>query len=168
MASVNKCILVGNIGAAPETRYTPGGDAVCTVRLATSESWKDKATGEKKEHTEWHRVVFYRKLAEIVGQYVKKGSQLYVEGQLQTRKWTDKDGVDRYTTEIVASEMQLLGRSQSSGSNDDGGGDDRPAPEPSRAQRGTSGQAQSGGGGAYGDDDIPFAPTLGGRAWFSM
>jgi single-strand DNA-binding protein len=109
MASVNKVILVGNLGADPETRYMTNGDAVCNIRLATTESWKDKTSGEKKEITEWHRVIFYRKLAEIAGQYLKKGSQVYLEGRIRTRKWTDKEGQERYTTEIEATEMQMLG-----------------------------------------------------------
>ena len=109
MASVNKVILVGHLGADPETRFMPNGDAVANIRLATTESWKDKGTGEKKEITEWHRVVFFRKLAEIVGQYLKKGSAVYVEGRIRTRKWQDKEGQDRYTTEIEANEMQMLG-----------------------------------------------------------
>ena len=112
MASVNKVILVGNLGADPDVRYMPNGDQVTTVRLATTESWKDKNSGEKREITEWHRVVFYRKLAEIVGQYTKKGSQLYVEGRIRTRKWQDKDGQDRYTTEIEGLELQMLGSRQ--------------------------------------------------------
>ena len=109
MASVNKVILVGNLGRDPETRYMPNGDAVTNITLATTESWKDKNSGEKKELTEWHRCTFYRKLAEVVGQYLKKGSQVYVEGKLTTRKSTDKDGVERYTTEIIADSMQMLG-----------------------------------------------------------
>lgn len=109
MASVNKAIIVGNCGRDPETRYTASGEAITNVTLATSETWKDKTSGEKKESTEWHRVVFYRKLAEIAGQYLKKGKTVYIEGKLQTRKWTDKDGVERYTTEIVADTMQMLG-----------------------------------------------------------
>lgn len=109
MASVNKVIVLGNIGKDPETRYTQGGDAVCNIVVATSESWKEKSSGEKKESTEWHKVSFFGKLAEIVGQYCKKGSPIYVEGSLKTRKWTDKDGQERYTTEIHAREMQLLG-----------------------------------------------------------
>ena len=109
MASVNKVILVGNLGADPETRYMPNGDAVANIRLATTESWKDKASGEKREITEWHRVVFYRKLAEIAGQYLKKGSSVYIEGRIRTRKWQDKEGQERYTTEIEANEMQMLG-----------------------------------------------------------
>ena len=109
MASVNKVILVGNLGADPETRFMPNGDAVANVRLATTESWKDKQSGEKREITEWHRVVFFRKLAEIVGQYLKKGSAVYIEGRIRTRKWQDKEGQERYTTEIEANEMQMLG-----------------------------------------------------------
>ncbi len=109
MASVNKVIIVGNLGRDPETRYMPNGDAVTNVAVATTESWKDKNSGEKKELTEWHRITFSRKLAEIAGQYLKKGSQVYVEGRLQTRKWTDKDGVEKYTTEIIADTMQMLG-----------------------------------------------------------
>ncbi len=105
---VNKVILVGNCGQDPETRFFPSGGAVTNVSLATSESWKDKNSGEQQERTEWHRVVFYNRLAEIVGEYVKKGSKIYVEGRLQTRKWQDKSGADRYTTEIVANEMQML------------------------------------------------------------
>ena len=100
MASVNKVILVGNLGKDPDSRYSASGDAICTLSIATSEQWKDKATGDKKEATEWHRVVFYKKLAEIVGQYLKKGSSVYIEGRIKTRKWQDKDGQDRYTTQI--------------------------------------------------------------------
>ena len=108
MASVNKVILVGNLGRDPETRYTTSGDAVTNIRVATTDTWKDK-NGEKQERTEWHRVAFFGKLAEIAGEYLKKGSQVYVEGRLQTRKWQDKDGQDKYTTEIVADRMQMLG-----------------------------------------------------------
>ena len=114
MASINKVILVGNLGADPETRYMPNGDAVCNIRVATTESWKDKQSGEKKEITEWHRVVFYRKLAEIAGQYLKNGSQVYLEGRIRTRKWTDKEGQERYTTEIEANEMQMLNKATES------------------------------------------------------
>lgn len=109
MASVNKVILVGNLGADPEIRAFPNGDAICNLRLATTENWKDKSTGEARENTEWHRVVLFRRLAEIAGQYLKKGSQVYIEGRLRTRKWQDKDGQERYTTEIEASEMKMLG-----------------------------------------------------------
>ena len=122
MASVNKVILVGNLGADPDVRYMPNGDQVTTVRLATTESWKDKNSGEKREITEWHRVVFYRKLAEIAGQYLRKGSQVYLEGRIKTRKWQDKDGQDRYTTEIEATEMQMLGGRQGAGAPAGGGG----------------------------------------------
>ena len=106
---INKVILVGNVGKDPETRYSAGGTAIASVSVATSESWKDKQTGEKQERTEWHRVKFFGKLAEIVGEYVKKGSQVYVEGSLRTDKYTDKQGVERYSTDIIASEMQMLG-----------------------------------------------------------
>ena len=109
MASVNKIILVGYLGRDPEIRYLSNGDAVANVSIATSESWKDKQTGEPREVTEWHRVVFYRRLAEVVGQYLKKGSQVYVEGKIKTRKWQDKDGQERHTTEIEATEMKMLG-----------------------------------------------------------
>ena len=112
MASVNKVILIGNLGADPETRYMANGDAVSNIRLATTESWKDKVSGEKKELTEWHRVVFRAKMAEIVAQYLKKGSSVYIEGRIRTRKWQDKDGQERYTTEIDANQMQMLGGRQ--------------------------------------------------------
>ncbi|MCL2076546.1 MAG: single-stranded DNA-binding protein [Betaproteobacteria bacterium] len=151
MGSVNKVIIVGNLGADPETRYTASGDAICNIRVATSESWKDKNTGEKQERTEWHRIVFYRKLAEIAGQYLKKGSQVYVEGKLKTRKWQDKDGQDRYSTDIEATEMTMLGKREGSGF--DGGG--------GQSARSPSSPAPEGGGGKpafsdFGDDDIPF------------
>jgi single-strand DNA-binding protein len=113
---INKVILVGNLGKDPEIRYTAAGAAIANITIATSESWRDKQSGEKQEKTEWHRVVFFSRLAEIVGEYLKKGSQVYVEGRLQTRKWQDKSGQDRYTTEVVANEMQMLG------SRGDGGG----------------------------------------------
>lgn len=109
MASVNRVTIVGNLGKDPEAKFMPNGDAVTNITVATTESWKDKNSGEKKEVTEWHRIVFFRKLAEIAGQYLKKGSQVYIEGSLKTRKWQDKDGQDRYTTEIVASELKMLG-----------------------------------------------------------
>ncbi len=105
---INKVILIGNLGKDPEVRYMPNGNAVCNLTLATSESWKDKQTGEQKDHTEWHNLTFYRRLAEIAGEYLRKGSKIYVEGKLQTRKWQDKNGNDRYTTEIIANEMQML------------------------------------------------------------
>ncbi len=164
MASVNKVIIVGNLGRDPETRYMPNGDAVTNVAVATTESWKDKNSGEKKELTEWHRITFYRKLAEIAGQYLKKGSQVYVEGRLQTRKWTDKDGVERYTTEIIADTMQMLGSRQGMGGGAPMDDDYGSAPAP----RQSSGGGGGGGGAARGgasrpapnfsdmDDDIPF------------
>lgn len=169
MASVNKVIIVGNLGRDPETRYMPNGEAVTNVAVATTESWKDKNSGEKKELTEWHRITFYRKLAEIAGQYLKKGSQVYVEGRLQTRKWTDKDGVEKYTTEIIADTMQMLGGRQGMGggsSADDGGSYGGGGGAPARQSSAPSG----GGGGAARapaaarpaanfsdmDDDIPF------------
>ena len=116
MASVNKVILVGNLGKDPESRFMPNGDCVCNFTIATTESWKDKNSGEKRELTEWHRIVIFRKLGEIAAQYLKKGSQVYLEGRLKTRKWTDKDGQERYTTEIEATEMQMLGSRQGMGS----------------------------------------------------
>ena len=112
MASLNKVILIGNLGADPETRSLGSGDPVCTLRLATTDQWKDKASGESREATEWHRVVLFRKLAEIAGQYLKKGTSVYIEGRLRTRKWQDKEGHERYTTEIEASEMKMLGGKQ--------------------------------------------------------
>jgi single-strand DNA-binding protein len=115
MASVNKVIIVGNLGADPETRYTPGGDAITNIRVATTDKWKDKTSGEMKEATEWHRIAFFGRLAEVAGQYLKKGSQIYVEGSLRTRKWQDKEGQERYTTEIRADVMQMLGGRQGSG-----------------------------------------------------
>ncbi len=115
MASVNKVILVGNLGRDPETRYMPDGAAITNVSLATSYQWTDKASGEKKEETEWHRVVFRARLAEIAGEYLKKGSQVYVEGRIRTRKWQDKEGADKYTTEIMAQEMKMLGSRAGSG-----------------------------------------------------
>lgn len=148
MASVNKVILVGHLGKDPETRYMPNGDPVTNVTIATSESWKDKGSGEQKEATEWHRVTFYRRLAEIAGQYLKKGSQVYIEGRLQTRKWQGQDGQDRYTTEIIASEMKMLGKREGGGP-PPAGLSDRPA----RAPR------QPAGDGAVRnelEDDIPF------------
>ena len=122
MASLNKVMIIGNLGRDPEVRYTADGAAIANISLATTSSWKDKNSGEKKEETEWHRVVFYNKLAEIVGQYAKKGRPLYVEGRLKTRKWTDKDGVEKFTTEIVADQMQLLGSREGMGDPDAGQG----------------------------------------------
>src|SRR5262245_59020805 len=115
MASVNKVIIVGDLGADPETRYLPSGEAVTNIRVATTDKWKDKASGEMKEATEWHRISFFGRLAEISGEYLKKGSQVYVEGSLRTRKWQDKDGQDRYSTEIRGDTMQMLGRREGGG-----------------------------------------------------
>ncbi len=143
---VNKVILIGRLGKDPETRYMPSGNAVSNVTLATSESWKDKQSGEQKDRTEWHNLVFYNRLAEIAGEYLKKGSQVYVEGRLQTRKWQDKNNNDRYTTEIIVNDMQMLG-----GRGAGGGGDH--APEP--ASQGAS-QPQSSSSMDDFDDDIPF------------
>src|SRR5216117_4446829 len=134
MASVNKVIIVGNLGADPETRYTPSGDAVTNIRMATTDRWKDKASGEMKEATEWHRIAFFGRLAEIAGEYLKKGSQVYVEGRIRTRKWQDKEGQDRYSTEIVADTMQMLGSREGGGA--PSGAEDAPARE--RASAGAS------------------------------
>ena len=149
MASVNKVILIGNLGADPEVRYLPSGDAVTNIRIATTDTWKDKS-GEKQEHTEWHRIAFFGKLAEIAGEYLKKGSQVYVEGSLRTRKWQDKEGKERYTTEIVADRMQMLGSRQGGG---DAGG--REAKEPAAAGEDKSSKKSAG---KFDDmeDDIPF------------
>lgn len=149
---VNKVILVGNLGKDPEVRYMPSGGAVANVTLATSEQWKDKQSGEQKERTEWHTVVFYQRLAEIAGEYLKKGSQVYVEGSLRTRKWQDKNGNDRYTTEIIASEMQMLGSRGGSG----GGGSSSSS---SFAGERNSSAPAGGDEGRFNegfDDDIPF------------
>lgn len=162
MASVNKVILVGNLGRDPETRFAPSGAAICNITIATSRNWKDKSSGEKREETEWHRVVFYDKLAEIAGEYLKKGRPVYVEGRLKTRKWTDKDGVEKYTTEIIAEEMQLLGGREGGGGG--GGADDEgysrgreASPSraaPSRAPAPAASKPASDFGDM--DDDIPF------------
>ena len=161
MASVNKVILVGNLGRDPEVRYTPNGSAVCNVTIATSRVRKNKESGDKSEDTEWHRVVFFDKLAEIAGEYLKKGRSVYVEGRLQTRKWTDKDGVEKYTTEIVASEMQMLGSREGMGggaaSGDDGGGNyERSAPAARPAAAAANRPAAKSSGFSDMDDDIPF------------
>lgn len=144
---VNKAIIVGNVGQDPEVRYMPSGSAVAEVSVATTESWKDKQSGEKQERTEWHRITFFGRLAEIVGEYVRKGSQIYVEGSIRTEKWQDKNGNDRYTTKIVANEMQMLGSAR--------GGSASFAPE---QDSGMSSSRPQGGGGASPDfdDDIPF------------
>ena len=157
MASVNKVIIVGNLGRDPETRYMPSGDAMTNIAVATTDKWKDKATGEQKEATEWHRIAFFGKLAEIAGQYLKKGSQVYVEGKLRTRKWTDKDGIEKYTTEIIADTMQMLGNRQGMGggsaSMDDAGYGSAPAKTASSGARAPAKQAPSM---SDMDDDIPF------------
>jgi single-strand DNA-binding protein len=129
MASINKVIIIGNLGRDPEVRYTPSGAAVCNVSVATTRNWKDKSSGDKVEETEWHRVVFYDRLAEIAGEYLKKGRPVYVEGRLKTRKWQDKDGKDNYTTEIVAEQMQLLGGREGGGGGGGGYGGGAPAAE---------------------------------------
>ena len=178
MASVNKVIIVGNLGRDPETRYMANGEAVTNIAGATTKNWKDKTSGEKKEQTEWHRITFYRKLAEIASQYLKKGASVYIEGELQTRKWTDKENIERYTTEIIADTMQMLGSRQGMG----GGApmdDEYAAGAPAARQSsgggggGGAGGGRSGGGGDAGggaarqparpapnfndmDDDIPF------------
>ena len=162
MASVNKVIIVGNLGRDPEVRYNPNGGAWCTVSIATSRNWKDKTSGEKVEETEWHRVVFNDRLAEIAGEYLKKGRSVYVEGRLKTRKWTDKDGAEKFTTEIIAQEMQMLGgREGMGGGGDDasyggGGGYERPAPAARPAGGGAKPAAKSSTGFDNMDDDIPF------------
>lgn len=163
---INKVILIGNLGADPETRYMPSGGAVTNVNLATSESWKDKQSGEQKERTEWHRVVFFNRLAEIAGEYLRKGSKVYIEGALRTRKWQDQSGNDRYTTEIVASEMQMLDSRGGMDSMSSGGGYSQPASSPSHqaapAQGGQQAAPNQGGQQAPAgnfdnfDDDIPF------------
>ncbi len=155
MASVNKVILIGNLGRDPETRYMPDGGAVTNVSIATTETWKDK-NGEKQEKTEWHRVAFFGKLAEIAGEYLKKGSQVYVEGRLQTRKWQDKDGADKYTTEIVADRMQMLGSRQGMGGGDrerEAGGEREAAP---RGAAKPAGKPAAGSKFDDFEDDIPF------------
>jgi single-strand DNA-binding protein len=153
MASVNKVILIGNLGRDPETRYMPDGGAITNISIATTEVWKDKQ-GEKQEKTEWHRVAFFGKLAEIAGEYLKKGSQVYVEGRLQTRKWQDKDGQDKYTTEIVANAMQMLGSRQGMGGGDRDAGGERDG----GAGRSQPKAAAKPAGGKFDDleDDIPF------------
>ena len=159
MASVNKVILIGNLGRDPETRYMPDGGAVTNVSIATTDVWKDKQ-GEKQEKTEWHRVAFFGKLTEIAGEYLKKGSQVYVEGRLQTRKWQDKEGQDKYTTEIVADRMQMLGSRQGQGGGDRDAGGERSGGERSGGERSGGGKPApaKGAGGKFEDleDDIPF------------
>jgi single-strand DNA-binding protein len=175
MASVNKVIIVGNLGRDPEVRYSPEGGAICNMSLATTSTWKDKASGERREETEWHRVVMYNRLAEIAGEYLRKGRPVYIEGRLKTRKWQDKDtGADRYSTEIVADQMQMLGGREGAEGGGGGGGNydeasprgaggsaSRPAsaPRPAAAPRSAPAQSAPAGGGANladMEDDIPF------------
>jgi single-strand DNA-binding protein len=169
MASVNKVILIGNLGRDPEVRYTPSGSAVCNVSLATTRNWKNRDSGDKVEETEWHRVVFYDRLAEIAGEYLKKGRPVYVEGRLKTRKWQDKEGRDTYTTEVIAEQMQLLGGRESGGMGGGGGDDDggyaprepearapRAAPAPRQAPAPRPAPQRSATGFDDMDDDIPF------------
>ncbi len=162
MAGINKVILVGNLGRDPEVRYSAKGSAIANITIATSEQWTDKQSGQKQEKTEWHRVVLFNRLGEIAGEYLKKGSQVYIEGKLQTRKWQDNNGQDRYTTEIVANEMQMLGSRGGSGGGADfnqnqgggyGGGQQQSAP-----QQGSGAAAAPAGGSNFDDfdDDIPF------------
>ena len=174
MASVNKVILIGNLGKDPEVRYAPSGSAICNITLATSRNWKDKTSGERQEETEWHRVVFFDRMAEVAGEYLKKGKSVYIEGRLKTRKWTDKEGVDKYTTEIMADRMEMLGSREAGGGG--GGGDEAyseqsapraeaprrsapppraPAPAPAAAPR-PAPAAKSSTGFDDMDDDIPF------------
>ena len=159
MASVNKVILVGNLGRDPEVRYSPDGAAICNVSIATTSNWKDKTSGERREETEWHRVVFYNRLAEIAGEYLKKGRPVYVEGRLKTRKWQNKEGVDQYTTEIVADQMQMQGGRDGAHGGMGGGGESQGAPRaPARAPQAQRPAAPAAGGAnlADMDDDIPF------------
>ncbi|SPK77437.1 Single-stranded DNA-binding protein (plasmid) [Cupriavidus taiwanensis] len=171
MASVNKVILVGNLGADPETRYMPSGDAVTNIRIATTDRYKDKQSGEMKEATEWHRVAMFGKVAEIAAQYLRKGSSVYIEGRIRTRKWQDQSGQDKYSTEIVADQMQMLGSRQGSGDDegghDGGGGGDQRQSSGYGGGRGAQGGAGQQGGAArrpqqpasngFDDmDDIPF------------
>ncbi|KWI82793.1 single-stranded DNA-binding protein [Burkholderia ubonensis] len=172
MASVNKVILVGNLGADPEVRYLPSGDAVANIRLATTDRYKDKASGEFKEMTEWHRVAFFGRLAEIVSEYLKKGSSVYIEGRIRTRKWQGQDGQDRYSTEIVADQMQMLGGrggSGGGGGGDEGGygggyggGGGRGEQMERGGGGGRAGGAARGGGGGAAAQSRPSAPAGGG------
>ncbi len=169
MASVNKVIIIGNLGKDPEVRYMPSGSAICNITVATSRQWKDKTSGERQEETEWHRITFFDRMAEIAGEYLKKGRPVYVEGRLKTRKYTDKDGVEKYATDIVATDMQLLGgRDGGGGGGDDmgdsmggggmGGGSRAPAPRsaPPRQAPAPKPAAKSSTGFDDMDDDIPF------------
>ena len=168
MASVNKVILIGNLGRDPEVRYAPSGSAICNVTIATSRQWKNKDSGERQEETEWHRVVFYDRLAEIAGEYLKKGKSVYIEGRLKTRKWTDKEGAERYTTEIIAQEMTMLGSREGGGASGGNMGADegvggmpaRSAPPARSASAPAAKPATKPAASSTGfddmDDDIPF------------
>ncbi|HJV59604.1 MAG TPA: single-stranded DNA-binding protein [Albitalea sp.] len=166
MASVNKVIVLGNLGRDPEVRYTPNGNAVCNLRIATTRNWKNRDSGEKQEETEWHSVVLYDRQAEIAGEYLKKGRSVYIEGRLKTRKWQDKDGNDRYTTEIIGESMQLLGGREGMGGGDEGGGhqrggergEDAPARSAPAARPAASKPAATKSATGFDDmdDDIPF------------
>ncbi len=172
MASINKVILIGNLGRDPETRYTTSGSAICNIRLATTRTWKDKTSGDKVEETEWHTVVFFDRLAEIAAEYLKKGRSVYVEGRLKTRKWQDKEGHDRYSTEIVGEDMKMLGGREGMGGGDEGGGSSRgyareggegggersarPAQRPAAGKPAAAQPAKSSTGFDDMDDDIPF------------
>ena len=165
---INKVILVGNLGADPETRYTASGSAITNIRIATSESWRDKQSGEKQERTEWHRVVFFSRLAEIAGEYLRKGSQVYIEGSLRTNKWQDQSGQDRYSTDIVANEMQMLGSRGSDNLDRPAQAGPQPgfresAPQPGATsqqgaapQQATQSQAAPAADDGFAEDDIPF------------
>lgn len=151
MASLNRCQIIGNLGRDPETRYTQEGSAICNITVATSSSWKDKNSGEKKTETEWHKIVFYNRLAEIAGEYLRKGSSVYIDGRLKTRKWQNKEGVDQYTTEIIADQMQMLGGRD--------GGENVPEVRPQQAQRQAQQPTQQRAPAANladMEDDIPF------------
>jgi single-strand DNA-binding protein len=161
MASVNKVILIGNLGRDPEMRTFPDGGTLCNVTLATTRSWKDKNSGDKVEETEWHRIVFRDRLAEIAGEYLKKGKQVYIEGRLKTRKYTDKDGVEKYATEVVATDMTMLGSREGMGGGDEGGGGSgggysRPAARPAASAAAAKPAAKPSTGFDDMDDDIPF------------
>lgn len=172
MASVNKVILVGNLGRDPEVRYSAEGSAICNISIATTSQWKDRTSGERREETEWHRVVFYNRLAEIAGEYLRKGRPVYVEGRLRTRKWTGQDGQDKFTTEIIAEQMQMLGGrdgDMSGGGGSMGGGEygggggapapqraQRPAPQQQQQQQAPRNTAPMSDNLADMDDDIPF------------
>jgi len=155
---INKVILIGNLGADPETRYMPSGKAVTNIRIATSEGWKDKQTGDLQERTEWHRIALFDKLAEVAAEYLRKGSQVYIEGSLRTRKWQDKEGKDQYSTEVVAREMQMLGGRGGAGGGGGGSTEGRPERRPAAAPAAAGGEERSSPPADEGqfDDDIPF------------